>query len=43
MNPSTTVTLAYRFFGTTDPAFSDSVDTIDAEYHSHNVTAGQIF
>ena len=40
ITPTTTVSLAYRFFGTSDPEFDDGIDKIDTEYHSHNIMVG---
>jgi opacity protein-like surface antigen len=42
LNQTTTLTLTYRYFGTSDPEFSNGVDTIDGEYQSHSVAVGAI-
>ncbi len=40
VTPTTTINLAYRFFGTSDPEFDDGVDKIEAEYSSHSILIG---
>lgn len=44
VNPTTVVSLGYRFFGTADPDFTFIGGLpFDAEYHSHNVEIGVRF
>ena len=40
VTPKVTVGLSYRLFGTLDPEFNNGVNTVKAEYMSHNFMAG---
>ncbi|MCH8918961.1 MAG: porin family protein [Proteobacteria bacterium] len=43
LNPTTVLSLDYRFFATADPEFKDSGETLKAEYRSHNIMVGLRF
>ncbi len=40
MSKNIDLTLDYRFLGSNDPTFSNTVGTVDVESHSHNINAG---
>jgi OOP family OmpA-OmpF porin len=42
VTPNAIVNVSYRLFGTTDPEFSDGVDTVEAEYLNHSFMVGVV-